>query len=82
LKEKVSPAIAIAAIIVVVAIAAFALTKMGGGAAAGSSGDKPPGMPADAAAEFQKRMGTGTPTGPGKSQAGGPAASGYLGPPR
>lgn len=67
MKSKVSPiaAIAIVAVLVLV-IGVFAWKQFSGGSPAGQE-EKPPGMPADVAAEFQKRMGTTTPTGSGTS---------------
>lgn len=54
--QKVSPVVAVVAILVVAAIAFFVVTKLGGGQVAGSKeGEQPPGMPPSVAQEFQKR---------------------------
>jgi len=83
MKQKVSPALAGAVVVVLLAIIAFVGFRLLGGSPAGSSNDKPPGMPADAAAEFQKRLGSSNPTSSGaKSNGPGtPAGAGYIAPP-
>jgi hypothetical protein len=62
MKQQISPILAAIIIVVVLGIAVFAYIRFGGGAGS-KEGEKPPGMPADVAAEFQKRMGgvTGPP---------------------
>ena len=82
MNQKVSPAVGGVIILVVVALAVFFGYRMMATPSAGA-GEKPPGMPADAAAEFQKRMGSANPTGAAgiKGAAPGPPGGGYLAPP-
>lgn len=75
MKEKVSPVVAVLVILAVVGIAVLAWMKFGG--VARDENAKPPPMPSDASAEFQKRMGggggvTGPPAGTGGTPGGGP----------
>jgi hypothetical protein len=69
-KQTVSPALAGTIVVVVLVIAAFFGFRMMSGTAAAGPGEKPPGMPADAQAEFQKRLGSATPTSAGASKTG------------
>jgi hypothetical protein len=82
MNQKVSPALAGVVVVALIAVVALVGFRMLGGSAKAGSGEKPPGMPADAAAEFQKRLGSANPTNPG-SKGPGPGApgAGYLAPP-
>lgn len=80
--------IAVVAVVAVVLVAGLFIWKSGAGGPH-VDGDKPPGMPADVAKEFQQRMGSttgpGGTTGPGTANAtpgGSPGgAGGYIAPP-
>ncbi len=89
MKKELSPAVAVGIIVVIlVVIGGVIYAKTG--SRAGSATDKPAGMPADVAAEFQKRLGSANPTGAkpagtGTGQIGGPGGglnSGNLLPPK
>ena len=83
MKQKVSPAIGAIVVTVVFAVAAFFVYRFATQGSVAASGEKPPGMPSNVASEFQKRMGTSSPTGAQGikgSNPGGPG-SGYLAPP-
>ncbi|MCC6728291.1 MAG: hypothetical protein IT208_03030 [Chthonomonadales bacterium] len=54
MKQRIHPAVAVAAIVVVIGIAAFAWTRFSGGAGS-MEGQKPPGMPASVQEEFARR---------------------------
>jgi hypothetical protein len=80
---------AVSAIVILVLIAGLFIWKAGAGTAR-ADGEKPPGMPADAAKDFQQRMGGATgpsgATGPGSTTTtprGGPGGgpNGYIMPP-
>ena len=61
MKSEINPLVAVGVIIaVIVVVGGFVYFK---GGRISRNDAKPPGMPADVAAEFQKRMGTATPTG-------------------
>lgn len=63
MKQQVSPIVAILVVVAVIGIVALAWVRFSGGAGS-REGEKPPGMPPEAAAEFQRRMGGMTgPTG-------------------
>jgi hypothetical protein len=82
MNQKVSPAVAGVVVIALIAIIAFVGFRMLGGTHMAGPGEKPPGMPADAAAEFQKRLGTSTPTSAGNRGPGpGAPGVGYIAPP-
>ena len=83
MKEKVSPAVAGVIVIVVLAVVGVIGFRVVRGGSSAAHGEKPPGMPADAAAEFQKRMGSSNPTSPQGvrgAPSGGPG-TGYMAPP-
>ena len=85
MKQKVNPAIAVSAVVILVLIAGLFIWK-GGAGTSRSNGEKPPGMPADAAKVFQQRMGGSTgpsgATGPGSKTAAAPGSpGGYIMPP-
>jgi len=82
LKNQVNPIAAVVAVVVIVLIAGFIYWR--GTIQSHDEIAKPPGMPADAAAEFQKRMGSASATGPSKSNAapgGTMGGGGYIMPP-
>jgi hypothetical protein len=78
MKQQVSPIVAVVIIVIVIAVAVFAYMKAGGGGPGSKAGEKPPGMPPNVAAEFQRRMGgiTGPQGAPGPAPSGPGAASG------
>ncbi|MCW3094927.1 MAG: hypothetical protein JWL77_545 [Chthonomonadaceae bacterium] len=85
MKQKVNPAMAVSAIVILVLVAGLFIWKAGAGTPR-ADGEKPPGMPADAAKDFQQRMGGAAgpsgATGPGSATAGPPGApGGYIMPP-
>lgn len=87
MKERVSPTLAGAVIVIVLVVASLIGYRMLAGSAA-ASGEKPPGMPAEAQAEFQKRLGSASPTSSGAKQGvpgappGAPGTgAGYMAPP-
>jgi hypothetical protein len=81
-KQNVSPVAAVALIVVVVCVAAFFIMRAVRSPAGTATGEKPPGMPPDVAAEFQKRMGTANPTGAGAGVApSSPMGGHYIPPP-
>jgi hypothetical protein len=72
MKQQISPAVAVVVILAVLGIVAFAWIKFSSGGAGSLSGQKPPGMPPEAAAQLQQIMGGATgrtapsaPSGPG-----------------
>ena len=67
MKQSINPAIAGVVIAVVALIAGFFIWKSLSPPGHDDQA-KPPGMPPAAAAEFQRRMGSGSPTGPATSQ--------------
>jgi hypothetical protein len=82
MNQKVSPAVAGAVVVALIAIIAFVGFRLLGGTPKAAPGEKPPGMPADAAAEFQKRLGTSNPTSAGNKGPGpGAPGAGYIAPP-
>ncbi len=82
MKQKVNPMMAMIAVVAVVVVAGLFIWKASS-STTHAEGEKPPGMPADVAKEFQQRLG-GT-TGPGAPSAptgGTPAGpGGYIAPP-
>lgn len=82
MNQKVSPALAGVVVVALIAIVAVIGFRLLGAPPKAGAGEKPPGMPADAAAEFQKRLGSSTPTNPGTKGPGpGAPGTGYLAPP-
>jgi hypothetical protein len=76
-KSQISPVVVIGAIIGILAIVGVVFLLVGRGGGAGSlEGQKPPGMPSDVSAEWNKRMGGGNVTGPGAGAPGAPAMDG------
>ena len=71
MKQNVSPAVAVIAIVVILGIAVFAWTRMGG--VENRVGEKPPGMPPEAASKWNE-ITSGKGAGPGNSSI--PAATG------
>ena len=69
LKKEINPAAAGAVIVVIVLVVGIFIWR--GGQAQTRDGEKPPGIPPDAAAEMQRRMGGGGMTAPGKQPNGG-----------
>ena len=78
MKQKVNPVMAIVAVVAVVLVAGLFIWRAGSGVTH-TDADKPPGMPADAAQEFQKRMGSAA--GPGGTTGPGPMATPSSGAP-
>jgi len=82
MNQKVSPALAGVVVVVLIALVALVGFRVLGGSSKAGTGEKPPGMPPEAAAEFQKRLGSSNPTNPSAKVSGpGAPGSGYLAPP-
>jgi len=73
LKNEISPKMVVGAIVGVLVVvgAIFFFVARSGGGAGSLEGQKPPGMPSDVSAEWNKRMGGTNMTGPGAGQPGG-----------
>lgn len=63
MKSQVSPVAAVVAVLVVIGVVALALMKFTGGGAGSKEGEKPPGVPPDAAAKLSEVMGKQGPGG-------------------
>ncbi len=88
MKSKVSPVVAVIAVLVVVGIAVFALFTFTGSGQGSREGEKPPGIPPEVAEKFKElgNRGPGMPGGgPGTmtapNQSGGPGMTGPGGMP-
>lgn len=78
MKEKVNPGVAAVVIGLLVLIVGFFVYR---GTSTPTINEKPPGMPPDVAAEFQKRMGSASTTGAKATSPANPGGGGYLAPP-
>ena len=79
MKGKVNPVVATAIIVALVAIVGFSIWR-GAEVSRAGDGEKPPGMPAEAAAEFSKRMGSANPTGARNADTSNPTSGGATAP--
>jgi len=78
MKQQISPAVAAVVILVIALIAGLFVWR--GANTASKESEKPPGMPPNVAAEFNRRMGTAAPAG-STAPTGGQPTGGYTAPP-